>query len=198
MNLRTATIQRETNETRIEATVNLDGTGKLDIDTGIAFFDHMLTALAFHGGLDLSLRCVGDLSVDDHHTVEDCALVLGKAIDQALGERKGLLRFGNAYAPLDEALARAVIDLSGRPYCVAELGLQRERLGGLSCENVPHFFQSLAVGMRATMHIDLIRGENDHHRCEAAFKACALSLRAAIALRNSVAVVPSTKGVLSS
>ncbi len=195
---RIATSQRETNETRISATINLDGSGRLDVETGIGFFDHMLTALAFHAGLDLSLQCSGDLGVDDHHTVEDCALVLGKTIDDALGERKGLVRFGSAYAPLDEALARSVIDLSGRPFCIADLGLRRDCLGELSCENVPHFFKSLAIGMRATIHIDLIRGENDHHRCEAAFKACALALRAAVSLGDNAAIVPSTKGVLSS
>jgi imidazoleglycerol phosphate dehydratase HisB len=155
----------------------------------------MLSAVAKHGGLDLELRCEGDLEVDDHHTAEDCALALGRAIDKALGERRGIARFGNAYAPLDEALARVVIDLSGRPAPVVGLGLRREMLGGLACENLTHFFVSLATTLRAAVHVDVLRGDNDHHRAEAAFKALALALKAAVARTDSDAV-PSTKGVL--
>ncbi|MCB9741649.1 MAG: imidazoleglycerol-phosphate dehydratase HisB [Alphaproteobacteria bacterium] len=194
--MRTAEIRRTTRETDISLSLNLDGQGQADISTGIGFLDHMLGALAKHGRLDLTLRCAGDLQVDDHHTAEDCALALGAAIDQALGERRGIQRFGHAYAPLDEALARAVVDLSGRPFAVMNLGLTREALGGLSCENIPHVLASMATAGRLCLHVDLLRGENDHHRAEAAFKATALALRQAIALDGS-GEVPSTKGVLT-
>jgi imidazoleglycerol phosphate dehydratase HisB len=192
---RTATSSRATNETNVTATVNLDGVGAADIRTGIGFLDHLLTALSRHSRIDISLSCTGDLHTDDHHTAEDCALALGAALDQALGERRAFARFGYAYAPLDEALARAVIDLSGRPCSVVDLGLRREAIGGLSCENIPHVVASLATTLRAAIHLDVLRGQNDHHRAEAAFKALALALRAAIA-RTDDAGVPSTKGVL--
>lgn len=195
MTPRTATRSRSTAETQIEVTVNLDGTGRAEVSTGIGFLDHMLTSLARHARLDLSLTCSGDLQVDDHHTAEDCALALGAAIDQALGDRRGFARFGHAYAPLDEALARVVIDLSGRPCAVIDLGLRRESLGTLATENITHFFRSLASTLRAALHVDVLRGENDHHRAEAAFKACALALRAALA-RTDDNTVPSTKGTL--
>lgn len=192
---RIGTVERVTSETRIALTVNLDGSGRAEVFTGIAFLDHMLSAMARHGGLDLELRCEGDLEVDDHHTAEDCALALGTAIDQALGERRGIARFGSAYAPLDEALARVVIDLSGRPMPVVDLGLKREMLGGIACENLTHFFVSLAMNLRAAVHVDVLRGDNDHHRAEAAFKALGLALRSAVA-RTGSDQVPSTKGVL--
>lgn len=195
MNARTATISRKTGETDITVTVNLDGNGAANIRTGIGFLDHMLTALTRHARLDLTLACTGDLHIDDHHTAEDCALALGAAIDKALGERRGFARFGSAYAPLDEALARAVVDLSGRPYAVVELGLRREAIGGLSCENIPHVIASLAMSLRGAIHVDVLRGENDHHRAEAAFKALALALRAALA-RTADTDIPSTKGTL--
>jgi imidazoleglycerol phosphate dehydratase HisB len=191
---RTATIQRKTNETDIEVKLNLDGSGTSDISTGIGFLDHMLDAVARHGRFDIGLRCDGDLHIDDHHTAEDCALALGAAFDEALGERRGVKRFAHAYAPLDEALARVVVDLSGRPYHVVEMGLTRESLGDLSCENIPHFFWSFAVASRSAIHVDVLRGENDHHRAEAAFKAFALALRAACEVDGDD--VPSTKGVL--
>jgi imidazoleglycerol-phosphate dehydratase len=155
----------------------------------------MLDAVARHGRFDLKLSCDGDLHVDDHHTVEDCALALGSAFDEALGERRGIERFGHAYAPLDEALARAVVDLSGRPFAVVDLGLRRESLGDLSCENVAHVFQSFASEARAAVHVDVLRGDSDHHRAEAAFKAFAIALRRAVAQTGS-GEVPSTKGVL--
>ena len=192
--LRSARIERETRETHIVANLALDG-GAIHIDTGIGFLDHMLTALARHGGFGLELSARGDLDIDDHHTTEDCALALGACFDQALGERRGIARFGSAYAPLDEALARAVVDLSGRPYAYVDLGLKRERLGTLACENITHVFTSLAVASRSTLHVELLRGENDHHRSEAAFKALALALRQAVSLTGSDQV-PSTKGVL--
>lgn len=188
-------VERVTSETRIALTVNLDGSGRAEVFTGIAFLDHMLSAMAKHGGFDLELRCEGDLEVDDHHTAEDCALALGSAIDQALGERRGIARFGYAYAPLDEALARVVIDLSGRPMPVVDLGLKREMLGGIACENLTHFFVSLAMNLRAAVHVDVLRGDNDHHGAEAAFKALGLALKSAVA-RTASDQVPSTKGVL--
>lgn len=192
---RIGTVERVTSETRIALAVNLDGSGRAEVFTGIAFLDHMLSAMAKHGGFDLELRCEGDLEVDDHHTAEDCALALGTAIDHALGERRGIARFGYAYAPLDEALARVVIDLSGRPMPVVDLGLKREMLGGIACENLTHFFVSLAMNLRAAVHVDVLRGDNDHHRAEAAFKALGLALRSAVA-RTGSDQVPSTKGVL--
>jgi imidazoleglycerol-phosphate dehydratase len=195
MTARTATVSRTTRETSITITVALDGAGKADVQTGIGFLDHLLEALSRHARLDLTLACKGDLHIDDHHTAEDCALALGQALDRALGERRGVARFGSAYAPLDEALARAVIDLSGRPYADVTLGLGRETIGGLACENVAHVLRSLAVAARLTLHVDVLKGENDHHKAEAAFKATALAFKQAIAC-TSYDDVPSTKGTL--
>ena len=191
---RTASVERTTSETTITAAVNLDGTGEATVSTGLGFFDHMLTALSKHSRINLELQCKGDLEVDDHHTIEDCALTIGQAIDQALADRRGVRRFAHAYAPLDEALARTVVDLSGRPWATAELDLKRDSINGVSCEMLPHFFWSLAVGMRATLHVDVLRGANDHHKAEAAFKATAIALRDAVRLDGDA--VPSTKGVL--
>lgn len=195
MTARSAAVTRTTLETAIELQLTLDGAGRAEVATGIGFLDHMLSALAKHGRLDLTLKCAGDLEVDDHHTVEDCALALGQALDQALGERRGIARFGSAYAPLDEALARAVVDLSGRPCAVIELGLAREMLGTLACENLSHFLASLATTGRMALHVDVLRGANDHHRAEAAFKAVALALRQAVRIEGPDQV-PSTKGTL--
>jgi imidazoleglycerol-phosphate dehydratase len=192
---RVAEVTRTTNETAITVSLALDGEGSAEVESGIGFLDHMLTALARHARFDLTLSCNGDLEIDDHHTVEDCALALGQALDRALGERRGIARFGSAYAPLDEALARAVVDLSGRPCAVIELGLVREMLGELACENVAHFFASLATAGRLALHLDVLRGANDHHRAEAAFKALALALRQAVRV-DGPDQVPSTKGVL--
>lgn len=194
---RRATVTRTTGETQVSCTLDLDGTGRCAVRTGIGMLDHLLSALARHGRLDLELTCTGDLWVDDHHSAEDCALVLGAALDKALGPRRGIRRFGHALAPLDEALARAVVDLSGRPWPVVELGLRRERLGTLATENIVHFFQSFAVAGRLTLHLDLLRGANDHHRAEAAAKALALALRAAVERDGAPGAVPSTKGVLT-
>lgn len=202
---RTSRVSRETGETRVEVRLDLDGRGPgrpdgpagIQVETGIGFFDHMLHALVFHAGWRLKLVCDGDLDVDDHHSVEDTGLALGQALALALGERRsGIARFGHAFAPLDEALARAVVDISGRPFFAGELGLQRERVGALSCEMVPHFFHSLAQTAGLTLHVDLIRGANDHHRIEACFKAVGLALRAALARSGGAETVPSTKGVL--
>jgi imidazoleglycerol phosphate dehydratase HisB len=192
---RTATIKRQTRETDITLTLGLDGSGQADIDTGIGFLDHMLEALTLHAGWDLDLVCRGDLKVDDHHTAEDCALALGQALDEALGERKSLTRFGWALAPLDEALCRAAVDLAARPYCAVDLGLKREMLGGIACENLEHFVNSFAVAGRFCCHLDVLKGDNDHHRIEAAFKSLALALRQALVLTGT-GEAPSTKGVL--
>jgi len=193
---RTAAIDRATDETRIAGRLAVDGSGEVRIATGIGFLDHMLGALAFHAGWDLELECRGDLEVDDHHTAEDCALALGDALDRALGDRSGIARFGTGFAPLDEALARAVVDLSGRPWPEVDLGLSRETLGDLACENVTHVLVSLAMATRCALHVDVLRGTNDHHRAEAAFKATALALRDAAMVTGSG--VRSTKGSLGS
>jgi imidazoleglycerol-phosphate dehydratase len=192
---RTARIERRTGETDVRVELVLDGEGHADIESGIGFLDHMLDALARHGRPDLQLNCEGDLEVDDHHTAEDCALALGAAFDRALHERRGIRRFGHDFAPLDEALARVVVDFSGRPSAHVDLGFKRERIGDIATENLTHFFVSLAMTARMTLHVDVLKGENDHHRAEAAFKALALALRQAVASDGS-GEVPSTKGVL--
>lgn len=191
---RSATLRRATKETEITVELCLDGSGSADIGTGLPFLDHMLTALCLHSRMDLVVRAVGDVEVDDHHTVEDCALLLGQAVDQALGERTAIRRFAHAYAPLDEALCRAVVDLSGRPFAVVELPFRREMLGTVATENLVHFLQSFATAGRMALHVDLLRGDNDHHKAEAAFKAVALALRQAVGRDGES--VPSTKGVL--
>ncbi len=195
MTKRRSTLSKKTRETDITVSINLDGDRNIVVNTGIGFLDHLVTSLAFHAVWDLDLRCAGDLSVDDHHTAEDCALALGEVIDRALGDRSGIVRFASAYAPLDEALARAVVDLSGRPWPQVALGLERESLGGLACENIVHVVRSLAMSMRAAVHLDVERGANDHHRAEAAFKALALALRQAVLIDGNA--VASTKGVLA-
>ena len=191
---RTCERSRKTRETEITVRLALDGAGDVKVSTGLGFLDHLLTALAYHARFDLELACKGDLEIDDHHTAEDCALALGAAIDEALGDRSGIARFGDALAPLDEALARAVVDLSGRPYAAVSLGLVRPSIGDVATENVAHLFRSLATSMRASIHLDVLRGDNDHHRAEAAAKALALALRRAAALEDDG--VRSTKGVL--
>jgi imidazoleglycerol-phosphate dehydratase len=192
---RTTELERATSETRIALVLNIDGSGQADVRTGIGFLDHLLTALARHAQFDLRLECEGDLDVDDHHTAEDCALTLGSALDAALGERRGIARFGSAIVPLDEALSRAAVDLSGRPFARLALDLRRDRLGELACENVAHGLHSLAMAARMTLHVDVLRGENDHHKAESAYKAVAVALRAAVR-RDGTGAVPSTKGVL--
>jgi imidazoleglycerol phosphate dehydratase HisB len=191
---RTATLRRETSETVIGVRLSLDGGGVIRVSTGIGFLDHMLNALAFHAGWDLELSCSGDVVVDDHHTAEDCALTLGAALDEALGDRSGVVRFGSAHAPLDEALARAVVDLSGRPWPEIHLALERDAIGGIACENLTHVLISLAMSARCALHVDVLRGTNDHHRVEAAFKATALALRQAVTPTGGG--IPSTKGSL--
>jgi len=192
---RVGEIRRTTGETHVSVELTLDGSGTADIATGIGFLDHLLTALARHSRIDLTIACEGDLNVDDHHTVEDVALALGQALDQALGDRRGITRFGHAMVPLDEALSRVAIDLSGRPFADVQLGLRRESLGTLSTENVTHLLQSFAFAARMTLHVDVLKGDNDHHRAESAIKATAVALRQAVS-SSGFDDVPSTKGVL--
>jgi len=192
---RTGSVQRKTGETDINVSVDLDGAGAAEVSTGIGFLDHMLTALSKHSGIDIRLTCTGDLEVDEHHSAEDCAIALGQAIDKALRDRRGITRFGSAYAPLDEALARAVVDFSGRPFSSVNLYLKREMVGELSCEMIPHVFESFATASKMTLHVDVLKGSNDHHQAEAAFKALALAMREAVGQRGGPGV-PSTKGVL--
>jgi len=201
MAARTASISRITNETQITVDLNLDCLPSsgfkqvIDVSTGIGFLDHMYHALAKHGGMSLTMKCKGDLHIDDHHTAEDSALALGEALKKAMGEIRGIKRYGTGHAPLDEALSRAVIDFSGRPFCVTDLKLTREKIGDLSTEMLPHIFHSFAIAAGVTLHVDVIRGENDHHKAESAFKALAIAIREAIQ-RTGGDDVPSTKGVL--
>jgi imidazoleglycerol-phosphate dehydratase len=193
---RNATVEQATKETRTRIVLNVDGTGTRKIGTGIGYLDHMLEQLAFHGLLDLEVSCTGDLRVDSHHTVEDVALALGKALDRALGERSGIRRYGHAYVPLDETLARAVLDFSGRPEFHFQGAFARDRIGELETQMIPHFFKSLAMAARMTLHLALLQGENDHHKCEALFKAFARALADAVTLDPRRAEVASTKGTL--
>ena len=189
---RRATIQRTTKETDIHVTVNLDATAPITISTGIGFFDHMLEQLAKHGGFSLELKCAGDLEIDEHHTVEDCALAVGEALRQALGDKLGLARYG-FLLPMDEAQVRVAIDLSGRAYGVFEGKFARESVGGLPTELVPHFFKSLAESLKAAVHVTIV-GENSHHMIEACFKGVGRALR--MALRREGDELPTTKGML--
>ncbi|KAF1788977.1 HAD-like domain [Phytophthora cactorum] len=194
--VREANISRVTKETSISVRLSLDGTGKSKVSSGIGFLDHMLTALAKHSRFDLELDCKGDTWIDDHHTTEDCALTLGEAFDVALGDRAGIARFGSACVPLDEALSRAIVDISSRAHSEINLQLVRPSVGELSCEMITHFFESFASAARLTLHVDVLRGRNDHHRAEASFKALAVALRTAVK-HDATAGVPSTKGVLA-
>ena len=188
---------RETRETRIQAEWVLDGSGQADVRSGVGYLDHMLDALARHGLFDLHVRAEGDLHVDEHHTVEDVAIALGRALGGALGDGRGLRRMGDATVPLDEALALVAVDLSGRGLATLDIPLRGPRLGQLPTELVPHFFQSLAMEARMTLHVQVLRGDNDHHKVEACFKALAKALDWATSIDPRMAnVVPSTKGVL--
>jgi imidazoleglycerol-phosphate dehydratase len=194
---RTAEIRRETRETSIEVSLDVDGTGRANIATGIGFLDHMLDSLARHSRFDLTVKATGDLHIDAHHTAEDVAIVLGQALDQALGDKRGLRRFADATVPLDEALVQAVVDLSGRGVAVVDLPFRGEMIGTLPTEMVPHFLKSFAVEGRLTLHVRLLHGENDHHKAEATFKALARCLDIATRVDPRIASqVPSTKGSL--
>lgn len=195
--LRTASLSRHTKETKIDGTLVLEGTGKADIHTGMPFFDHLLDQVCRHGLVDLSLRAEGDLDVDWHHTVEDTGLLVGSLLDAALGDRAGISRYGFFYAPLDEALSRVVIDLSGRPYLVYDFPLERgERVRDFDLDLLEDFFQALTQKGRFTMHLHLLSGRNSHHKAEAAFKAFARALRLAVMVDARQAGIPSTKGAL--
>jgi len=193
---RRARIQRQTGETDVSVQLDLDGTGHYRADTGLGFLDHMLAQLAAHGLFDLEVRAWGDLDVDEHHTVEDVAIALGQAFDQALGDRRGLVRMAHAYAPLDEALARTVVDISGRPYAIVEAEFSASRIGAVDTDLLVHFLETLAVHGRLSLHAHVLYGRNDHHRAEALFKALGRALDAATRVDPRREGVPSTKGVL--
>lgn len=193
---RTAAITRSTNETNIQLTLELDGSGRADIHTGIGFFDHMLNSFARHGFFDLSVTVNGDLEVDTHHTIEDTGIVLGQAIRQAVGDKKGIARYGHSVLPMDEALALCALDLCGRPYLVYDLRLDREKVGDLETEMVHEFFYAVSYGSEMNLHLKQIAGRNNHHIIEAAFKAFAKALDQAVAYEPRLTDVLSTKGRL--
>jgi imidazoleglycerol-phosphate dehydratase len=195
--MRKAEVQRDTKETRVFVALDLDGRGEASLDSGIPFLDHMLDQVARHGGLDLTVRAKGDLEIDAHHTVEDIGIALGMALARALGDKKGIRRYGHAYVPLDEALSRAVVDFSGRPGLEFQVKFTRARVGDFDVDLTHEFFQGLVNHAQATVHIDNLRGDNAHHQCETVFKAFARALRMAVEPDPRAAgVVPSTKGAL--
>jgi imidazoleglycerol-phosphate dehydratase len=194
---RTASVARRTGETDITLSLNIDGSGKADISTGIGFLDHMLNLWAKHGLFDLEVRCVGDLHIDEHHSAEDVCIALGRAIDQALGERRGLVRTAHSYVPMDEALALVAVDLGGRPYCVVKADFITPRVGQLGTDLIPHLLESVAFHARMNLHAHVLYGHNDHHKIEGIFKAFGRALDAATKIDERLAgSVPSTKGVL--
>ncbi|NMM80117.1 imidazoleglycerol-phosphate dehydratase [Acidovorax sp. SRB_14] len=194
---RTAEVSRNTAETRITVRINLDGTGQSSLHTGIGFFDHMLEQIARHGLIDLEVHADGDLHIDGHHTVEDVGITFGQAVARAVGDKKGLRRYGHAYVPLDEALTRVVIDLSGRPGLVQNIAFTSGMIGAFDTQLTHEFFQGFANHAGATLHIDNLRGANAHHQCETAFKAFARALRFAVERdARSAGTIPSTKGLL--
>ena len=194
---RRATVQRDTKETKIRVSVDLDGRGTAKLSTGIGFFDHMLEQIARHGLVDLEIEALGDLHIDGHHTVEDVGITLGMAVGQAVGDKRGLVRFGHAYVPLDEALSRAVVDFSGRPGLEWHVDYRRARVGEFDVDLTHEFFQGFVNHAQATVHIDNLRGDNAHHQCETMFKAFARALRmAAEPDPRALDSVPSTKGSL--
>ena len=197
MSSRTATVERNTRETRIAVTVALDGTGAARLDTGIPFFEHMLEQVARHGAIDLDVRAAGDVAIDDHHTVEDTGIVLGQVVAETLGDKRGIARYGHAYVPLDEALSRVVIDFSGRPGLFYRVDWPRARIGAFDVDLIREFFQGFANAAAATVHVDSLQGVNAHHVAETMFKAFGRALRMAVARDERLGdAVPSTKGVL--
>ena len=195
--LRQGQIERQTKETQIAVAITLDGSGRAEINTGIGFLDHMLTLFAGHGLFDLNVRANGDLHIDDHHTAEDVMLCLGKAIDQALGDRRGIVRTAHSFVPMDEALALVAVDLGGRPYCVFDADFVTPKVGQLGTDLLFHLFESLAIQARMNLHAKVFYGRNDHHKVEALFKALARALDAATQLDARRGDVPSTKGTLT-
>jgi len=194
---RTATVQRDTKETQIRVSVNLDGTGVSKLETGIGFFDHMLDQIARHGLIDLDIHAVGDLHIDGHHTVEDVGITLGQAVAQAVGDKKGLTRYGHAYVPLDEALSRVVVDFSGRPGLHMDVDFKAGMIGAFDTQLTFEFFQGFSNHAGVSLHIDNLKGHNAHHQAETIFKAFGRALRMAMTLDpRSLGVIPSTKGSL--
>jgi imidazoleglycerol-phosphate dehydratase len=195
--IRQAKITRKTNETQIELTLNVDGTGRASIDTGVGFFDHMLHHIAVHGLFDLDVRASGDLEVDAHHTIEDVAIAFGQALDRALGDRKGIVRMGESTVPMDETLARVIVDLSGRPYAVIQGAFNFEMLGQMPTTLVPHVLETIAIHGKMNLHAEVLYGRDDHHKAEALFKALGRALDQATRLDPRRGGVPSTKGTLT-
>jgi imidazoleglycerol-phosphate dehydratase len=193
--MRETTIKRKTNETDINLTLNLDGKGNSDINTGIPFFNHMLTAFTLYAGIDLQIEATGDIDVDDHHLVEDIGIVLGTAFKEAIGDKKGITRFASNYTPMDEALVRTVLDISNRPFLNFTRSFTSETIGGLTLQNVNEFLYAFAVEARITLHIDIIKGVNDHHKVEAIFKSLGRAINGAKTIVSDS--VLSTKGTLS-
>jgi imidazoleglycerol-phosphate dehydratase len=195
--MRTGRIARKTQETDILVELNLDGSGQYQVATGIGFLDHMIEQFSRHSAIDLVCRVEGDLHVDQHHTTEDSAIAIGQAITQALGEKRGIVRYGSAYSPMDETLARVALDLSGRPFLVWKAGFTQSRLGEMDTELIEHWFHSVAQAAGITLHVELLYGQNNHHVCEAIFKGFARAMRQAVSIDARQAhAVPSTKGVL--
>jgi len=197
--MRTASVERNTNETKISATINLDGTGTYDVQTGIGFLDHMLEQLSRHSLIDIKVRCQGDLHIDGHHTTEDVGIALGLALAKALGDKKGIRRYGFSYIPMDEALTRAALDISGRPWMVWNVNFTRDKLGEMDTELFREFFQAFAQNGGLTLHVENLYGDNNHHIIESCFKALARALRAALTIdRRQADALPTTKGKLGS
>lgn len=195
--MRKATIARQTKETRIEVSVDLDGTGRSDIGTGVGFFDHMLDQVARHALIDLTVRAEGDRHIDDHHTTEDVGIALGQAVRSALGDRKGITRYADVHLPMDETLTRCAIDVSGRPFLVFDVAFSSDKIGTFDTELVQEFFQAFAMNAGITLHVATLTGSNNHHIAESCFKALARALRAALAIDPRQADrIPSTKGTL--
>ena len=197
MNQRKAAIERNTQETQIQLALNLDGSGASEIKTGIGFYDHMLHHIALQGLFDLNISAKGDLHIDSHHSIEDIAICLGRAIDQALTSRAGIRRMGSSYVPMDEALARVVVDLSGRPYAVIEADFSSPNMGKMPTDLVAHVLETIAVHARMNLHAEVLYGRNDHHKAEALFKALGRALRQAVTLDPGRQGIPSTKGTLT-
>lgn len=197
MTQRTAQVVRNTNETQITVKINLDGTGQCEFDTGVPFLEHMMEQIGRHGLIDLTVSCQGDLQIDDHHTTEDIGITFGQALAEAVGEKKGIRRYGHAYVPLDEALSRVVVDFSGRPSVIHSVDYRRARIGGFDVDLFDEFFHGFVNHARMTLHIDNIRGNNAHHIAETIFKAFGRALRMALELdQRSDGAIPSTKGSL--
>jgi imidazoleglycerol-phosphate dehydratase len=192
--MRKAEVVRETLETKVALQLSLDGSGKSSVNTGIGFLDHMLTLLAFHSGIDLEVSCKGDLYVDDHHSVEDIGLALGQAFRQALGDKKGIRRYSSLFIPMDESLCRIALDISNRPTFVYSVSFDREKIGGIDTQNFKEFLKSFVNEARVTCHIEVLYGENDHHKIEAVFKALARAMKEAVEITSTT--VTSSKGVL--